>query len=183
MVDIGAFFVPVRSKISPQSLAVVERAGTNDMPSNWSCSWTRFWERTDFDCERIIKLSFEDQLLGLLRYGLYPYPGSPVFLEVTNLETTPTNRMAEPVGRWLLWYATQTALRFCSATDNQALVFLVSLSSAVRYYEEKVQMELLEPVTIAPGEDGYAFRFSRTAAQDFCRRHQQLWGLPIPADQ
>lgn len=183
MVDIGGFFVPVRSKISTQTLAIVERARLNDMPSDWSCSWPRFWEMANFDCEQIIKLSFEGELLGLLRYGLYPYPGSPVFLEVTNLETTPTNRLAEPVGRWLLWYATQTALRFCSADNDQALVFLVSLASAVRYYEEKVQMELLEPVTIAPGEDGYAFRFSRTAAQEFCRRQQQQWGIPISINQ
>jgi hypothetical protein len=183
MVDVGTFFVPVRSKTNLQTLAVVELADINDMPSNWSCSWPTFWEMANFDCERIIKLSFEDELLGLLRYGLYPYPGSPVFLEVTNLETTPMNRLAEPVGRWLLWYATQTALRFCSATDHQTLVFLVSLTSAVRYYKDKVQMELLEPVTIAPGEDGYAFRFSRSAAQDFCQRHQQQWGFPISADQ
>ena len=58
-----------------------------------------------------------------------------------------------------------------------------SLTAAVRYYKEKVQMELLEPVTIAPGEEGYAFRFSRSAAQEFSQRQQQQWGTPISVEQ
>lgn len=39
-------------------------------------------------------------------------------------------------------------------------------------------MEQLESITIAPGEDGYGFRFLRTAATAFCQRHESQWEEP-----
>jgi hypothetical protein len=180
MVDIGSCSVLVQPHSKHDTdVATIHPAVKSAMPSNWSCSWPQLWEKTDFNCQSIIQFTYQEQALGFLRYGLYPYPGKPVFLEVENLETTPNNRLVEPVGRWLLWYATKASLIFCSATGDNALVILVSLTSAVRYYEEKVQMELVGSVTIAPGEDGYAFKFSRAAAQGFCQRQEQQWGTPV----
>ncbi|CDN17283.1 hypothetical protein RintRC_2244 [Richelia intracellularis] len=43
--------------------------------------------------------------------------------------------------------------------DNDPLVVLVALEQAVSYYRDKVQMEYLGCDTIAPDEEGYAFRF------------------------
>lgn len=75
------------------------------------------------------------------------------------------------------------ALRACSVQEEQTLVFLISLAEAVRYYRDRIQMEYLEPVTVAPGEDGYAFRFTRAAAQAFCRRQAAQWGDPSVSNE
>lgn len=39
-------------------------------------------------------------------------------------------------------------------------------------------MEYLGAVTIAPGEDGYAFRFLPKAAASFCNQQESLRGVP-----
>ncbi|MFQ4143652.1 hypothetical protein [Chlorogloeopsis sp. ULAP02] len=91
-------------------------------------------------------------------------------------------RLIEPIGKWLIWYATKVGLEYCQGEAEALLIFLVSLDTAVSYYRDKVQMEYLKPVTIAPGEDGYAFRFSRTAAA-FCERHESEQGMPRFFDQ
>ncbi|HAX84806.1 MAG TPA: hypothetical protein DCY91_00745, partial [Cyanobacteria bacterium UBA11370] len=120
---------------------------------------------------------------------IYPYPGSPKFLEIEQLETNPisrgqrTNRLIAPIGKWLIWYSTKVGLQYCSQAANESLIALVSLTGAVAYYRDVIQMEYLDTVTIAPGEDGYAFRFSRTAAAAFCQRHESEWGVPIVLDQ
>jgi hypothetical protein len=39
--------------------AVLEPATAKDMPIDWTCNWVNFWNRADFDCEAIIKLSYQ----------------------------------------------------------------------------------------------------------------------------
>jgi hypothetical protein len=58
--------------------AVLEPAIEEDMPTDWTCHWVNFWNRADFDCEAIIKLSYQGTLLGLVRLALYPYTGTEI---------------------------------------------------------------------------------------------------------
>ncbi len=59
---------------------MLSSAKKNDMPTNWSFNWLNLWQNTDFECQNIVKLVYKDKVWGLVRYGLYPYPGSPKFL-------------------------------------------------------------------------------------------------------
>ena len=183
MTAIGSYQVTIQTQSAGEQVAVLYPAKAEEMPTNWTFDWSALWQSTDFDCQNIVKLVYAGQVWGLVRYGLYPYPGNPKFLEIEQLEANPTsrgedtNRLIKPIGQWLIWYATKVGLQYC-LEDGNTLIFLVSLDSAVGYYRYRIQMEYLEPVTIAPGEDGYAFRFSRTDAAGFCRRHESQWGVP-----
>lgn len=168
--------------------AYLEEATKGDMPnynsSNWNCNWIGFWEDADFECEAIIKLSFRGEILGLIRFALYPFDGEgtpPEYLEILHLECVPTkNRTANPVGFWLIWYACQVSLRYCTAQGNQDLIKLDALESAISYYENKVAMKGLGWTTYpGTGEDVYAFSFTKQSAQQFCFRIEREYGSPV----
>jgi hypothetical protein len=189
LISIGSYQVKIQTQSGEEKLAVLCPATAEDMPNNWTCAWSSFWQNTDFNCQGIIKLVYVDQIWGLVRYGLYPYPGVPKFLEIENLEAHPrsrgelTKRSLSPIGKWLIWYCINVALQCCTVTENAPLVILVSLENAMSYYRDVIQMEYCGSTTIAPGEDGYAFRFSPTAAAAFCQRHENEWGIPNLCEQ
>jgi hypothetical protein len=164
--------------------ALLEPANETDMPSSWSCNWPTFWRQADFDCEAIIKLSHQDKNLGLIRFALYPFaPREKALalesLAILNLETHPyRERPVYPVGAWLIWYASQIAVQFCIGEADGTLIQLVSLETAIAYYRDKVMMEELGWVTIAPREDGYAFRFTKNGAAEFLQRQESSFGRP-----
>jgi hypothetical protein len=58
-------------------LAILKTAEWSDMNGSWVCDWHNLWKTADFRCEAIIKLSFNEQAKGLLKFGLYPYGGIP----------------------------------------------------------------------------------------------------------
>lgn len=186
MTNLGSFQVSVQTRSPDLETAILTSATLEDMPSNWTFSWQELWRRTDFDCQNIVKLIYQQQIWGLVRYGLYPYPGTPKFLEIEQLETNPTNRgpLAEriigPVGKWLIWYAVQVGLQYCSGEASNKVILVVSLNQAFDYYRDIVQMQYLGQKTIAPGEEGDVFIFSRTEATAFCQRHERQWGNPTP---
>ncbi|MDF0555449.1 hypothetical protein [Kamptonema sp. UHCC 0994] len=188
MVDIGSYQVQIRTKTDGEQEAILSPATAVDMPINWTCSWPDIWQNTEFDLENIIKLEYQQQVWGLMRYTLYPYPGSPETLEIENLEANPasagtkSNRLIEPIGKWLVWYATQIGLRYCSGGVSDTLILLKSLDSAFDYYRDTIEMDYVGATNLAPGEDGYVFKFSREQAADFCRRQEQEWRSPIPLD-
>ncbi|OCR02875.1 hypothetical protein BCD67_16500 [Oscillatoriales cyanobacterium USR001] len=76
MVDIGSYQVQIRTKTDGEQEAILSPATAIDMPTNWTCSWPDIWQNTEFDLENIIKLEYQQQVWGLMRYTLYPYPGS-----------------------------------------------------------------------------------------------------------
>ncbi|MEM9273025.1 MAG: hypothetical protein AAGA80_08695 [Cyanobacteria bacterium P01_F01_bin.143] len=169
-------------------VAYLEEATKNDMPSdnspNWNCNWIEFWQKADFDCEAIIKLSFREELLGLIRFALYPFYGDitpPEYLEILHLECLPRqNRNCNPVGFWLIWYACQVSLNYCVGDDDGTLIRLDALDSAISYYENKVQMIGLGWTTYpGTGESVYAFSFTKQSAQQFCFRIEQRYGSPL----
>ncbi len=190
LTHIGSYLVKVHIQQTTQQTVLLTPATAEDMPNNWSFAWSELWQKTDFDCQNIIKLVYNDEVWGLVRYGLYPYhdpyTDPPKYIEVEHLEGNPqsrgkvANRFLEPIGKWLIWYATKVGLQYCQVTDkdNDPLVVLVALEQAVFYYRDKVQMEYLGCETIAPGEEGYGFRFLKKAATAFCQRHESQWGEP-----
>lgn len=74
----------------------------------------------------------------------------------------------------------ETALLTPARKDGTIAVLTAKdKESLIEYYSNTVQMEYQGPDTIAPGEDGHVFTFSRQAAEQFCTRQEQ-WGLPAP---
>jgi hypothetical protein len=81
----------------------------------------------------------------------------------------------------LIWYAVQLALEFCTGEVDGTLVKLDATKAAMSYYRDKVMMEELGWTTIAPREDGYAFRFTKKSATEFFNRQQSIYGIPSRA--
>lgn len=179
----GAYKVHVKTPTVTSALARLEPAEEADMPtsSQWSFNWKELWKRTDFENQYIIKLSYNNILLGLLRYDVYSNEDSiPYGVEILQLESvSKQTALVAPVGQWLVWYATQVALTFCFFEKyDETLVNLDSLEDAISYYKDIIEMKPLGWVTIAPGEDGYGFEFDVTGARDFCERQKTRYGYP-----
>ncbi|MBD2385226.1 hypothetical protein [Cylindrospermum sp. FACHB-282] len=190
MTTIGSYQVKVLIQSASEETALISPASADDMPTNWSCNWVNFWRNMDFECQNIVKIVYDGQIWGLVHYSLYPYfypvPAPPRFIEIAHIEAHPTSRgketerFIEPIGKWLIWYATKVAFEFCQTEADEPLVILEAFDTAVSYYRDKVQMEYLGFSLSTPGEDLYGFRFSRTAAAEFCQRHEsQLGGAKL----
>ena len=180
--------VKVIDNLGLETYAYLEPAQQEDMPSisspDFTFAWSDFWKISDFDCEAIIKLSYEGKVLGLIRFGLYPYrfPGeyTPEYIEVSHLQyISKEKRLVNPVGFWLLWYAAQIGFNYCKGETDGTLLRLDSLDDAIPYYRDKVKMEGLRWINISPGEEGYAFRFTQERAKEFCTRIEQKYGYPV----
>jgi hypothetical protein len=155
---------------------------------DFKCSWTELWNRTDFDCEALAKLTYQDKIQGIIKFALYPYPppsGIPEFTEILNLESLPKKtRSINPVGLWLIWYAVKMCLEYgCSGDDNKSVLLLTSVESAIPYYRDHVKMEGLKWDTISPYEEGYAFRFSNSQAVEFLSEIKSRYGEAIELSQ
>ncbi len=144
--------------------------------------WQKFWYGADWDCECMVKLTFRGRILGLIHFALYPYP--PInniaeYLEILHIECAKKQgRSITPIGFWLIWYATMITLSYCQGNSSGSIVELDAVEDAIDYYRDKVKMEEIGWTTIAPGEDGYAFKFSKSSAQEFCQRIADKYGIP-----
>lgn len=170
-----------------EKYAYLEPAQQSDMPSknspDFTFAWREFWQKSDFNCEAIIKFSYQGEILGLIRFGLYPYGFdnyTPEYIEVSHLQcVSKAKRLVNPVGFWLLWYANQIGFNYCIGETDGTLLRLDSLEDAIPYYRDKVNMEGLGWTNISPGEEGYAFRFTQERAKEFCTRIEQEYGYPV----
>lgn len=177
--------VQIHTRFASKQKALITLARAEDMRTGWFFDWPGIWQITSFDCQNFIKLVYNEQVWGIARYGLYPFPGKPRFLHIHELESNPAsrdmqaNRLVEPIGKWLIWYAVKIGLQYCSETlKEEPLITLESLEAAIGYYRDIIEMQYLGPTSIAPGEDGYAFRFSKSQAEGFCKRQEAQWGVP-----
>jgi hypothetical protein len=185
MYDIGSYAVTVHSPDGAKT-AVLSPAAVEDMPSNWDFFWSILWENTSFEYQNIAKLTCEGQVWGLVRYSVYPISDrqNVMVLEIEHLEANPISRgevdrrLVEPIGKWLIWYAARVALQYCLCADDDTAIVLAAVPDAVDYYRDVIEMEYLGVAPSAPGEDAYAFRFTRAAATAFCSRQEQEWGIP-----
>jgi hypothetical protein len=173
--------------------AELKKANQEDMPSlkKGECrfDWESFWKKCDFTYQNIVMLNFEGKCLGLVHFvildnsieesdELHEYQDEYIFVEhLERLSKIPKD--LKPVGFWLIWYVVQLALQKCTGNDKGTIVLLDSIEESISYYDEQVKMEGLGWTTIAPGEDGYAFRFTKEGAENFCRRIEQKYGSPV----
>lgn len=183
MYSIGTYEVPLIAQSNIYLQASLKPAVQEDMnlSSNWYFNWKGIWENTDFDYQNIIKLDYKNNILGLIRYDFYMSDENiPYAIEVLQLESMPKNtRIGAPIGQWLLWYVSELALNICSFDeDNKALILLDSLEEAIPYYSDTIKMQPKGWVTIAAGEDGYAFEFTVAGARNFCERQRNTHGFP-----
>ncbi|WP_009631988.1 hypothetical protein [Synechocystis sp. PCC 7509] len=167
--------------------ACLEPAKKEDMPPvqslDFTFAWREFWQKSDFDCEAIIKLSCQGEILGLIRFGLYPYglgDYTPEYIEVLHLQcVSKERRSVNPVGFWLLWYAIQIGFSYCIGETDGTLLKLDSLEDAIPYYRDKVKMDGLGWINTPSGEANYAFKFTQERAKEFCIRIEQEYGYPV----
>ncbi len=179
---LNSYEISIQTNSSETELALLTPATESDMPVNWTCAWKNIWDKMDSDCQSIIKLVYQNQIWGLMRYGIYPYPGTPNNVVIEHLEANPIsqgqviNRLVKPIGKWLIWYAIQGALEACNIDNDDSLVVLISVEDAFDYYRDTIRMEYVGDVTLAPGEDGYVFRFTKKQAITYSQKHESLWG-------
>lgn len=178
---ISSCYVPVHDSSNDKKNALISPATKQDIPTNWQCDWENIWNQTQFECESIMKFSYEEQVLGLIKFGFYPYTGEGIqdfkFMEILNLECVPKDtRLVNPVGSWLIWHAAVMASIVCKPDPDEGLILLTSVKDSISYYRDKLGMDEIGWVTIAPGEDGYAFRFTKEGAAKFCRRQESDYG-------
>ncbi len=190
MVSIGSYLVPTVTPDGNIAEALLSQAAQQDMcNSSFGFPWSHLWTINDFDWGNIIKISYKNRTLGFVRYELKPQPEVEDPQEIASLQhqllwinhleaISGQQRVVEPLGKWLIWYATMVGIEYCSGSSTGALIGLTALPEAKLYYRDKIQMEFLGKTKMPSGEDGYAFQFSKIYAQDFCRRHAQQYGFP-----
>ena len=180
MVTIGLCEVTITTPNGNQK-ALLAPAIKQDMPTNWSFAWGDLWQISDFEYQDIIKLSYLDQVWGFIRYSVFPDEDRQI-VEIEHLEVNPIStydkypRMVEPIGKWLIWYVAKLALELCPCAETDTLIILASNTDAVDYYRDIIKMEYLGNAPSAPGEDGYAFRFTREKASEFCDTQERECG-------
>ena len=178
----NSYQIRIKSNTRERELAILTPATESDLPVNWTCAWKNIWNKMDSDCQAIIKLVYQNQIWGLMRYGIYPYPGIPNNVVIEHLEANPisigqlANRLVSPIGKWLIWYAIQGAIQTCNVDNDDSLVVLISVEEAFEYYRDTIEMEYVGDATLAPGEDGYVFRFTKQQAIAYSQRHESQWG-------
>lgn len=193
MIHIGTIQVHIKVKgdsgFERIDIAQLAPAAPHDMLSaGWKFAWDELSGKTDFECQGIAKLEYAGNIFGLVRYGLYPYPGEPQFLEIEHLEANPPSvdyingiavkreRLVDPVGSWLIWYATKVALHFLKS-DNPKFVVVEPLHSAFDFYNDAVGMQHQGAITLNTGEDGHVFTMARERAREFCSEQTKKYGL------
>lgn len=193
-----SYWVSVSDSSNIGVRAFIGPAKEKDLPTKWECDWPNIWGRADFDCQAVIKLSVNGDLWGLMSYGLYPYPAKPPNLQpklliLEHLETHPGRRIEKyrfrpkpppapspyinPVGKWLVWHACETALDYCGI-DRNPLLLLDATVDAVDYYRDVIGMKMTEGNNSRFGEESYAFSFDGSSAKNFCDLQKRLFGCP-----
>jgi hypothetical protein len=181
VITIGAYEVRINTPNGNQK-AFLYPATSEDMPTDWEFFWQNLWLQSDFDYQGIVKLIYANTIWGLIRYSVFPFEDRQI-VEIEHLEANPIStyqkhpRLVEPIGKWLIWYVAKLALTRCSCADTDTLIILASVTDAVDYYGDTIKMEYLGNAPSAPGEDAYAFRFTREKATEFCVTQERQCGI------
>ena len=183
--NLPRYQVPVLDNQGKPLFAYIEESKQEDMPNrdlvNWTCDWKAFWADADFNYEAIIKLHYQGKVLGLVRTAFYPCEVSnPEYAYISHIECLKSDkRLINPIGQWLIWYVIKISLKYCTGNEPQGLLTLDALEEAIPYYRDKVKMEAIGWANGAPGEDLYAFKFTKEEAEQFCRRLEGHYGRAI----
>ena len=169
--------------------ADISEASKEDVTNNQTRSkfnWKDRWNSAAHycECERLFKLEYQGELQGLMHVTLLPYPppdGKAEYVEICALESVKDRyRLVNPIGQWLVWYAVNLALEYDCAGDEHGFVLLLeSVESAVDYYENKVNMEKVRPISLGEDGDGYVFSFSQRQSFRYLESMAECYGKPI----
>jgi hypothetical protein len=189
---IGTWRVPVIRQKLQADIAILGPAESIDMSAPYfHFHWEQIWHKTLFGWEGIVKLTHEERVLGLMQFALQPDQEpeddqfipikQPGFLEVVYLEACQgtEDRLIDPVGKWLLWYAVQIAFRYCEGSSNGSILGLFSRSEACDYYRNQLQMEYGSFTTLQQSIETTPFKFTRARAEDYCERLYREYGKPV----
>lgn len=193
MLSIGDWKVPVKNPNGQVEYAILSNFSASDLvqlPSSLGFPWSHISTITDPDWQQITKISYDQKIQGLIRYEIQPQPEvedpsdilglDHKFIFILHLEAIKgSERLVEPLGKWLIWYAAKVASQICSGTEKGLLVGLVAIPSARAYYEDKVGMSNDGITDLPDGSSGYAFSFNRQQAEHFCKQHEQQHGSPV----
>ncbi len=183
MTKLTEYEINIKTPIGIKQGFILE-ANLEDMPKNWDFNWLYIWNLTDFDVQNIVKLVYENEIYGLVRYTKYETEDIPL-IEIEHIEANPRSRhgldlrLVDPIGKWLIWYVSNIAIQNENIDDSETVIVLSSNSSAVDYYHDIIKMEYLGNSYRSTGDDdGYAFRFTRKHAKSFCSNQERNWGKP-----
>ena len=196
MSHIGKYLVPIKTKLGQNDKALLESAQAHDMnaPNFKKYPWPNIWAlalKTEW--EGFVKLSYEAKVLGLLQYAVFPeelpdddtfiYEKQEGFVKVEYLEAVKDadKRLVDPIGQWLMWYATQVALTYCKGNKNGTILGLLSEPESIGYYKDTILMEGGSLPDEHQGVTLNAFKFSQCGAEEFCERVIAEYGEPISA--
>lgn len=163
--------------------AKLSLSSLDDLPGDWDFAWKEIGRQTNSNYQAIAKIVLNGECLGLIKFVLYPEPGKFQVMDIELIEANPlsrgkmSDRLAKPVGLWLIWYAIKTGLQYCNPVPKEPFVFLQAYEEAFEYYENVVGMKCLGPIAISPSEDGYAFQFLLEEAKVFCKGIERVYGV------
>jgi hypothetical protein len=187
--DIGLYHVPVKIEGEIGKQALLSPANLSDMPKDWTYPWVELWRANRTDGLTIVKMSTEDNIWGLVQYGVFP-KSNPSVVVIDNLETNPIsrgkkiNRLVEPVGKWLVWYCVNVGLKLVSQSNSpdEILLLLFSRAGAFEYYNDKIGMSYRGTKDLSAGEKVHEFVFTRKEAFEYSVSQQTNWGSPTPVN-
>jgi hypothetical protein len=122
-------------------------------------------------------LEFENKVMGLISFAI---AGSPSLITIENLEVNPVTqgklrqkRLAEPIGKWLIWYCIKVGFPICN--QENPFVILFASSSSKLYYQRAIGMTYKSSIFLNNGEV-HVFTFDRQAANTFCNNQEKKYG-------
>jgi hypothetical protein len=190
---IGSYTIPVVHRQNKErDNGLILPAERDDMSnSHLSFNWTGVWQSTWFGWEGIVKCVYQGSVKGLMQYAIQPTaePEDEHFnprkqaglVEIVYLETIQDieERLIDPVGYWLIWYAVQIGFKYCTGSNNGSILGLSAKPEACDYYKNKVRMEYgnftaSTPTTVTTKP----FRFTNHDANSYCERLYAKYGKP-----
>jgi hypothetical protein len=187
MINMSAFLVSINSSgvkhealLCPTTSLDIEQIKEQKHQNKWLFEWDYIYRTAKIEKRELCTLKLDTEVLGLVSFAI---SGNPPLITIENLETNPLaqrkkgqERLAEPVGKWLIWYCLKIGLPICDQRDDIVLT-LFATSSSKLYYQKEIGMTYKGSISLDTGEI-YVFRFDRQAANKFCNKQEKEYGNP-----
>jgi hypothetical protein len=178
------FLVPVLN-FGLTNKALLRSTNSADVPQpEWIFNWEHIYKTSKSEKRILATLEFENKVMGLISFAI---AGSPSLITIENLEVNPLTqgntrqgRLAEPIGKWLIWYCIKIGLLIC--TRENPFVILFASSSSKLYYQRAIGMTYKNSIFLNNGEV-HVFTFDRQAANAFCNNQEKKYGQTEPVEE
>jgi hypothetical protein len=181
--NIGRVKVPVTlASTGKNDYAILMLVNEFDKPiiGKWLFPWENEIRKEAKSEKRIlIKLEYREKVLGLVSY-IVVKDKNIMIIEHLEAQQDLENRVAEPIGKWLLWYCYKVSMDFCLGEElsDKPFVLLYSKPRAFRYYKEKIGMTYQDSIRLEEGEI-HVFTDSRNRAKEYMQNLLKRYGEPI----